>query len=404
MYMKSLLIAALVLFVGLVRADTLALAEGHPESYTVVKGDTLWDIAGRFLEQPWRWPEIWQVNPQIENPHLIYPGDVIRLVWRDGKPVLQLERGGVAMGGREVKLSPTVRVEPHERAIPALPLDAINPFLRRLRVVTAEEYDTAPYVVSSYEEHLVAGTGNLLYVRGLDPDSSVQRYAVFRKGDPYYDYSDEGRGELLGYEALHVGDVILQKSGDPAGMKVLRATREILVGDRLYPFSEEPVPLFHPHAPDQQVRGRIVSAVDVVSQIGQYQVVVLNRGVRDGLEAGHVLAILQSGRVVRDTVGTEPDAKTRARQQKEYEEGRIRFQRSDSNLFDGFAENFANDVRDNWLAFRRWLQKGKAGVEVELPEERIGELMVFRTFDRVSYGLVMELSAPAHVYDAVTNP
>ncbi|RME36050.1 MAG: LysM domain-containing protein [Gammaproteobacteria bacterium] len=404
MYMKSLLIAALALSVGLVRADTLALAEGHPESYTVVKGDTLWDIAGRFLEQPWRWPEIWQVNPQIENPHLIYPGDVIRLVWRDGRPALQLERGGVAVGGREVKLAPRVRAEKHDRAIPALPLDAIDPFLRRLRVVTAGEYESAPYVVSSFEEHLVAGTGNTLYVRGLDPDSTGQRYAVFRRGDPYYDYSEEGRGELLGYEALHVGEVSLQRSGDPASMQVLRATREILVGDRLYPHSEEPLPLFQPHAPDRPVRGRIISAPDVVSQIGQYQVVVLNRGVRDGLEAGHVLAIYQSGRVVRDTIGTEPDARSRERQQREYEAGRIRFERADSNLFDGFAQNLANDVRDNWLAFRKWLQKGRAGVEVELPEERIGELMVFRAYDRVSYALVMGLSAPAHIYDAVANP
>lgn len=371
-----------------VAAETVELNPDHPQSYVVQKGDTLWGISGRFLRKPWLWPEIWAVNPQIENPHLIFPGDVVTLVYRDGRPVLEVTRG------REVRLSPEVRAYPRDDAIQPIPLDAIRQFLTRPRVVSAEELDRAPYVVSSFEEHLIAGTGNRVYVRGAIDEEQL-RYVVYRKGEPYYDDPAGGASALLGYEALHVADAILQRTGDPSTFLITTAYREVLVGDRLLPDTEEVIAEFFPHAPDRPLKGSIVSVIDGFSQIGQLQVVVLNLGQQDGLQPGHVMAIFQTGKVVRDTIAPSmPD----------YKGDRIEFQHEDASPVDSAFSNIFNDVKDTWRAFARKGGAGQSGVPVELPEERIGELMVFRTFDRVSYALVMNLTRPVHVRDAVANP
>jgi len=335
----------------------LGLRSDHPEKYVVKKGDTLWDISAVFLKSPWLWPEIWQINPQIRNPHLIYPGDVLELAFCDGKPCLKF-----SSGGRNVKLSPGIRSSVNEHAIPPIPLDAIRPFLSRPRVVGQETLDLAPYILASQDEHLVAGADNKVYVRGIKENEQRNRYMVFRSGEVYRNPPLEGKkeGEILGYEALYIADAEMQHFGDPSTALITSSKREVLVGDRLLP-EEDPLDVeFFPHAPDHEIDGKIISVMDGVSQIGQYQIVVLNKGAEDGLEAGHVLSIHKSSRYVRDTIKRNYNAKKGKHQ--------------------GSAELIA------------------------LPEERIGELMVFRTFDKVSYALVMELQRPAHIYDAVHLP
>ncbi len=342
-------------------AGDVELRSDHPEKYVVKKGDTLWDISAVFLKSPWLWPEIWQVNPQINNPHLIYPGDVLTLAFCDGKPCLKL---GGASGGRNVKLSPGIRSSLNDHAIPPIPLDVIRPFLSRPRVVGPDTLDLAPYVVASQDEHLIAGEENKVYIRGIKENEERNRYMIFRSGEVYRNLPVDGEteGEILGYEALYVGDAAMERFGDPATAMITLSQREILIGDRLLP-EEDPISeKFIPHAPEHDINGKIISVVDGVSQIGQYQIVVLNQGASDGLEAGHVLSIHESGRFVRDTIARDYNLRTGVRHQ------------------------------------------GSSEEVVELPEERIGELMVFRTFERVSYALTMHLERPAHLYDAVHLP
>lgn len=319
----------------------IALNPAHPDEYTVVKGDTLWDISGRFLSKPWYWPEVWYANPQIKNPHLIYPGDVISLVYVNGRPQLRLRRGGTD------KLSPEIRSEPLDTAIPTIPIDAIQQFLNHSRVVSQQALDAAPYLVESADEHLITGAGDRIYVRRIAAPTPTH-YGVYQQGKPY---RDPDTGEALGVEALYVGDATLQRFGDPSTFLLAHSTREAVIGDRLLPLDDDEIQRnFVPHAPKTAVNGRIISVVDGVTQIGQHQVVVLNRGARDGMEVGHVLAIFQAGATVTDKVS------------------------------------------------------GKRGDTVTLPDERAGILMVFRTFDRVSYALVMSATRPIHVLDKVSNP
>ena len=337
----GLLLAAAISTV--VFADTVVLNPNHPDRYVVVKGDTLWDISARFLRDPWLWPEVWYVNPQIENPHLIYPGDIISLVYVDGQPQLRLQRGGRPT----IKLSPRVRAERIDQAIPTIPIDAIKQFLTRPLVVEKDELANAPYIVESADEHLITGAGDRIYVRGIDGED-YRSYNVVRPGDAYV---DPDTGEVLGYEALFLADAQVQRFGDPATLKVVRSEREAGIGDRLVPvLNEEIHTTFYPRAPEGSVDGRIISVVDGVSQIGQYAVVTINRGKREGLEPGHVLRVWQAGETIIDQVSARKNDK------------------------------------------------------VTLPDEEAGLLLVFRSFDKVSFGLVMEATRPIHVLDKVTNP
>ncbi len=325
-------------------ADQVALKDGHPDRYVVVKGDTLWDISARFLDSPWLWPEVWYVNPQIENPHLIYPGDIISLVYVDGKPQLRLQRGKGTF-----KLSPKARVERLDKAIPTIPIDAIQQFLTRPLVVDDDTLKSAAYVVSSADEHLIVGAGDRVYVRGINADQG-NRYNIFRPGGPY---KDPDSGEILGYEALFLGDASAQKFGDPATLKVTSTTREINIGDRVLPVSQEDVyAYFTPHASETPINGTIISVVDGVSQIGQFQIVALNRGAREGVDVGTVFAIHQRGDLIVDQVR-------------------------------------ARDARNEM---------------VQLPDEEAGLLMVFRTFDKVSFGLVLKATSALHVGDHIRTP
>jgi hypothetical protein len=324
------------------------LRPDHPDSYTVVKGDTLWDISGRFLERPWLWPELWRNNPQIANPHLIYPGDTIHLVWVDGEPRFDLERGA---GGRTYRaspgterLEPAVRATPIESAIPAIRLDAIQNFLVQNRVVAPEDLDAAPYVLQGESERIVMGAGDSLYVRGVLP--AHERLSLVRQGPVYVDPES---GEVLGMEATFIGlgDAIGQ-DGEVATVRMSQTREEARVGDRVLPTEERRLDaMFYPTAPDVDVAGQIISVFGGVSQIGPYDVVVINRGEREGLKVGDTLAIHRRGDLVRDPVTRE---------------------------------------------------------KIQLPSERSGLLMVFRTFEKLSYGLVLETEKPLAVLDEVVNP
>ena len=373
--------------------DNVQINPDHPGTYTVVRGDTLWDIAGTFLNHPWQWPDIWQVNPQIENPHLIYPGDQVSLTYRDGKPILSLSRRG--LGGRNVKLSPSIRSEMHDNRIAPIPLDAIHQFLSRPQVLQSDDVERLAYVVAAPDRRIASGAGDKIYVRGIgQPQTS--KFSVFRPGG---EYRDGDTGELLGYEAMHIADVVLDKLGDPATAYVQRSNREILEGDRLIPQQVDEYPDFVPSAPNSDVKGNIISVIDGVSQIGQYQVVVLDRGQQDGLAPGNVLAIYQKGDVVRDRTGTAVAA------EKEWDD-RLQAEQDNPTASGRALETFVNDLRAVKRSIDDFLNEPKGGraVLIELPEERAGELMVFRTFDDVSYGLVMNTQRPVHIADRVRNP
>lgn len=363
----------------LVQADTVDINPDHPDRYVVRKGDTLWDIAGHFLQEPWRWPEIWKENPQIADPNLIYPGDVVSLGYEGGSPVLTIDRetmageagsngAGRVVSGRHVKLSPEVRKSKRELAIPSIPIDVIRNFLSRPVVVNKGEMDSWPYVVSSYEEHLVAGTGTRIYIRGLTGASEVRRYAIYRRGPAYKSRYKYG-SEVLGYEALYVGDAVIEKFGDPATAVISQSNREVQNGDRLLPQSKQEIDRdFIPHPPDSKVQGVIISVIDGVLEIGRYQIVVLDVGAADGLETGNVLGIYQSGHVITDRIGSEK------------------------------MGGFNNTELVKYLG-----QPKAAGEKVQLPEEYTGIVMIFRTFGKISYGLIMESYGSIHLNDTVKN-
>lgn len=378
-------------------ARAVELNPDHPDTYTVVRGDTLWDISGRFLRYPWEWPEIWEANPQVENPHLIYPGDVLQLSYRDGRPVLSVTRDGlVHLGGRLVKMKPTIREYGRDEAIPPIPLDAIQQFLSRPLVLEKGAFEGAPYVLANEEDHVVGGAGSRIYISGLTTPDTV-KYSVYRPDDPYVDPDAEDR--IIGYAALHIGDVKLERLGDPATAYVVRSDREILKGDRVLPQEDERFPEFIPHAPPGEVNGRIISVVDGVSQIGQYMVVALNRGSADGLEPGHVLSIWQEGTIVDDDFGAAL-AKRRAL------ETPVMMDHMDDSAFARLLSQLFTDIRDTKYAFDRAIGEPESLGEnpVQLPDERAGELMVFRVFDRVSFGLVLNTQRSVHVFDKVRNP
>lgn len=339
--MRKILLGSLLAFAFALGAwaDVLALKPGHPQTYVVKKGDTLWDISGVFLEKPWNWPQLWHANPQIENPNLIYPGDVLNLTYIDGKPALVLSRG------RDVRLDPQVRMTPIERAIPAIPLEAVNAFLNRGRILDEADFKGAPYVLAGKEAHIVSGAGDEIYGRGrFDPD--ITGYGIYRRGETYV---DPDTNELLGIQARDIGTAkLLDVEGEVATMALNRSTEEVRRGDNLLPEEERRInATFFPSAPADKVDGYLLSVEGGVSQIGFMNVVVISKGARDGLAEGNLLAIYKRGETVRDTV--------------------------------------SNDL-------------------VKTPDFRAGLLMVFRTFDKVSYGLVLRAERPLAVGDRIRNP
>jgi hypothetical protein len=320
-----------------------------PKSYTVQRGDTLWDISSMFLRDPWLWPEVWYVNPQVANPHLIYPGDVLALAYgANGQPQIRLERGGAA------RLEPRLRSTPLDGAIPSIPYSAIQAFLTRPSVLSKDQIKAAPHVLAFREGHMIGGAGTEVYVRNLKAEQN-SRYSIMRVGDEIVDPDD---GDVLGYQGIYTATAMVVRPGDPAKAALSDSARETVEGDRLFS-SDNEVPLnFMIRGPSKDVQGRIISVVDGTTQIGQYRIVVINRGTRHGIDIGNVLAIDQAGPVVRDRA-----------------QGEVR-----RTSFSSFAE------------------------KVKLPDERAGTLLVFKAFDRMSYGLVVGASSAIHINDVVRNP
>lgn len=320
------------------------LKDGHPDKYIVLKGDTLWGISDKFLESPWLWPEIWQVNPQIENPHLIFPGDTIGLVYVDGQAKLTVLRRGAQ--GRTVKLTPTARITPIDTAIPSIPMDAIDSFIVNNRIVEEELLLRAPYIISGEEGQLIGGKDDKVYARGNFGGQPLKRYGIYRGGDRYIDPVTK---ELLGFEALEMGSAkVTAQNNDVLTMILTETNQDIRIGDRLLESEEVKLEtVFHPSSPELEIRGHIIAVPGGVSQVGQFDVVVINKGEREKIKPGNVLAIYRKGTLVKDPIAKET---------------------------------------------------------VELPAERAGLLMIFRVFDKVSYGLVLRSKRVLSVLDEVRNP
>jgi hypothetical protein len=337
----------------------------HPETYVVQRGDTLWDIAAKFLRDPWNWPEIWQVNPQIENPHLIFPGDTLTLVYNDnGRPAVTVtERGPVAgpvvsSGGVE-RLSPRVRELPLENAIPAIPYAQVQAFLSRSVVLEKKDLAHLPYVVANHDG-LVSSAGEDFYARHATATKG-SIYNVVHLGDKLVDPDDNA---VLGYEGTYIGQGRVNRPGDPATLRLLDSTREALIGDYLLPEQDAARMNFIPHPPAKDVAGQIIAVMNGVALAGQYDVVVLNRGTKHGLDAGTALRVYQTGKVVRDEGGG----------------------------------------RGGGQGGKNGREQGSFGKKVRLPDEPVGTMMVFRTFDRMSYALIMEATGDISVLDTVRNP
>lgn len=348
--MRKLVVAIFgLLFTVALMADVVELRDGHPDEYVVKKGDTLWDISNTFLNDPWLWPEIWHVNPQIENPHLIYPGDLLKLIYLDGKDGRRMPHVTVArrgMASKTVTLSPKVKSTPLDKAIPSIPLDVIGPFLSRSRILNSKEIDQAPYVIAGGQRHLIVGAGDLVYARG-NFDVNEKLYGFYRPGKPYIDPVTE---EVLGYSAKDIatGKLLIEQNS-VARVNLNSSNEEVRAGDRLLPMMTRRVnAVFYPSAPVNDIKkGYILSVENGVSQVGPMSVVVISKGEREGLEAGNILSIYRKGEVVRDQVTNEL---------------------------------------------------------VELPSERAGLMMVFRTFDKASYAVILSADEPLSVGDEVRNP
>lgn len=373
------------LLTGVVIAQDVSLRSDHPDEYVVVKGDTLWDIAGRFLDKPWQWPAIWHANPQVENPHLIYPGDKLSLVYIDGVPQLRLSREDT------VKLSPEVRVVDRRDPINAIPLDSIEPFLRDVRVLSPSEFEGLPYIVANEEQRLTATYSDQTYARGLranvgDEFTVMRLHSIYDRVDeespeirrvlPKTDWKQvpnvRNRNEGLwnttlpwerrpqnpvAYELIEVSQVRVAQAGEISVLDIVRDRTEVRPGDFILPLDSRGYDaVFYPHAMDNVPDNmRILATRDALYGVGHYQIVALSAGSRQGVESGHVFSVFRPGATVEDRVG--------------YRRG-------------SFAEE----------------------ADVTLPDKYHGLVMVFRTFDDISYAMVMAGGNLVREFDRVRHP
>ena len=375
-------IFAALFFIGVAVAQDVSVRSDHPDEYVVVKGDTLWDISGRFLDKPWQWPAIWHANPQIENPHLIYPGDVVSLVYVDGVPQLRVNRGGTK------KLSPSVRVSDRD-AIYAIPYDKIKPYIRTIQVLSPEDYEGLPYIVANNDQRHNATNSDQTYARGLDAQVG-QEYAIARLSNIYDDMGDGQIRRVLpkdgwkqvqnvwdsqedifntvspwnrrpknpvGYEMVVVSRVRVAQAGEISVLDIIQDRTEVKPGDLILPWQDEGYEsVFYPKAMDTVPEGlRVLATSGQKSGVGLYSIIAMNGGSNDGIEPGHVFAAFRKGAVMADEVG--------------YREG-----------------SFSKDA------------------EVRLPEVYDGIVMVFRTFDDISYAMVMGGSRVVAEYDVLRHP
>jgi hypothetical protein len=352
--------AGMLVLASPVRAQDLRLADTAPSSYTVQKGDTLWGISGKFLKDPWRWPDIWRLNrDEIKNPHWIYPGDVIRLEMVAGKPQLSLTRGSSAE-----RLSPAVRESALQAAaIPSIPPGDIEPYLSKNLVTGPDGLANAAEIVQGRNQgRMVRGKGDVVYVVGIDPNAGDYWY-IYRPGGPIstFDGSD-----VLGYESRYIGAARVEKFGEMSTVRIVGADSEVLLGDRLVPAPRDVIVNYVPRAPDKPIDARILYVPQTNTETGRGYVVTLDRGSRDGLEPGNVLAIYH---VVEPVVDPRPSKQ-----------------------------------QSIILRFIEPTTIFTPSVLVAPADERIGLLFVFRTFANVSYALVLNTTEPVQPGDFARTP
>ena len=334
----------------IVTETTAPISPTAPKSYVVQRGDTLWGLANTFLKDPWLWPEIWYVNPEVSNPHRIYPGDTLRLAMGSDGKTQQVQV--VHAAGSATRLEPLLRSTPMEAPIPNIPYSAIAAFLSRPGVLTKEQVEAAPYVLALRDRHMIAGTDNTIYVRKLGA-AVGERYNVMHIADPLKDWDG---GKMLGYLAIYGGTAQVTRSGNPASALITDSSREIVAGDVLVPDSLSSVGDIMPHVPASAVNGHVLTVVGGLMLAGQFEVVAINRGTQQGIEPGHVLRVNAAGDTVRDRCAA----------------------------INTFATCTAHAVT--------------------LPQESSGTLLVFRVFDHVSYALVLSETDPIRVGDQVVRP
>lgn len=349
-------------------ADELQIREDAPDRHIVVRGDTLWDISAKFFNDPWRWPEIWQLNKDsVIDPHWIYPGNVIVLNRQSGTLTVEepqtdsnipasavvpspVSDSSVESDGREGS-SVTVRLGPKPRvvsqnfeAIPAIPLNIINSFLTRPLVIEAEELEISPKLVGTYEHRALLSVNDFAYVKDLPQDKGT-RWQIYRPSVALVDPETE---EELGQEVLYLGDATVEKFGDPSTLRITSSVMEIHKGDYFAQTSTGYASNYFPHTPKSNISARVISVYGGVHQAGQRAVITLNKGRRDGLEDGHILGLFQKGETIKT--------------------------------------------------------KGWFTPNIELPDVRYGIVLVFRVFNKVSYALVMETKLPVQLLDRAGNP
>ena len=322
----------------------LAFKPDAPDRYVVVPGDTLWSIAQRYTDSPWRWSELWNLNKdEIKNPHRIYPGNII---------VLDRASGQLALDAGTVKLSPRVRAESTARtAIPSIPPNAIEPFLARPLVIEPDGLDKAPTIVAAEESRVILEAGNRAFVRGMGNSKETQWF-VYRRGPALIDPDTK---TTLGYEAIYLGTARVMRGGEPTVIQLTSVTQEVGIGDKLVAAGRPEIPSYAPRAPQSPVQGRIVSLYGGGAKLGEAgnnSVIAINRGKSQGVEVGHVLALYRQGALVAEGPRSRAFSTT----------------------------------------------------QLTLPNERYGLAFVFRVFDRVSYALVMNISKPVNTQDLVQNP
>ena len=326
-------------------SNSPALNNDVPLNYVVQQGDTLWGISGVYLQEAWRWPELWDTNPQLDNPHRIYPGDVLALRWEGGRPRLGLSsRGGL-------KLSTNVRSQSLDTAIPPIPRDQIDPFLRNNRILESGAFSDLPYVIAGDAQRIISGLGDRIYVRG-PVASGDQVFGIIREGSPVIDPTTQ---EVLGITALDIGSASLTSGGTEGSsdavkeFEITRMTEEIRIGDRLIPLQAGIMDsFFQPKSPGVEIENGFMVAVNSgVTQIGPMSIVTINRGDREAVMVGDVFAIYQTGEIVQDPVKQEM---------------------------------------------------------VALPDVRAGVLMVFAVYEKASFGLVLTATRPLAVGDKIRNP
>jgi len=323
-------------------ADTLRLKEGHPDTYVVQKDDTLWDISSLYLNSPWLWPRLWQANQQVVNPHLIYPGDILNLVWVDGEPSLTRKQ--------LKKLSPTPRLQEKGVAVPTIPLAAISAFLSKDHVIDPELVKDAPRLLGDAIGSPRFFEGDIFYAEGKYDEGKL--YGVYRLGD---DYTDIETGEPLGTELIFIGNAEVSKSPDVDGtakitpLDFIKSSREARQGDLILPIPEyETLPAyFVPKAVPKNVKGHILEALNNAAAIGKWDIVVIDKGKADDIQIGALFSILRQG---PDLLVTDE---------------KIIYQ-EDGNAFEKIGDT-----------------------DLVIPPQRVGELMVFKVYDKVSIAIVM---------------